>query len=78
MITSVIGVPGSELVNSLYSLNNIDQNQMSALANIAELVANYTKCVETDRFTGYATEDDLIKEAVKLHEKNSFLAGKFK
>ncbi|KAJ8318608.1 hypothetical protein KUTeg_003699 [Tegillarca granosa] len=75
MITSVIGVSGSELVNSLYSLNNIDQKQMSALANIAELVANYTKCVETNRFTGFATEHDLIQEAVKLHQKNSFLAG---
>ena len=75
VISSMLGVPAKEITDGFYFVENMDKNQLGNISHLAQLLYNYTSCIEVDRFIGYASEAELLKAAGDLHKDNKFLAG---
>ncbi|KAK3089434.1 hypothetical protein FSP39_003578, partial [Pinctada imbricata] len=64
-----------DIADSLSIVDNMDANQIGNISMLAEILSNYSSCIETDRFQGYASEQELQEAARSLHVRNNFLAG---
>ena len=45
-----------DIADSLSIVDNMDTNQIGNISMLAEILSNYSSCIETDRFHGYASE----------------------
>ncbi|ESO87425.1 hypothetical protein LOTGIDRAFT_127778, partial [Lottia gigantea] len=77
LIQSTAGVNTDELMDGLAALESdqFDMQQLNGMQTAAELLLNYTECVELSRYIGVDSEADLESESRKLLEDNNFLAG---
>lgn len=69
------GSLGDTLSGDISSLPVENVKQFTVLA---ELVVNFTKCIDLDRFVGFHSETELEEQASSLNVDNLFLAGQFK
>ncbi|XP_070186023.1 uncharacterized protein [Littorina saxatilis] len=77
ILKATLGVDSSRVSKSLDALKNQNMNtsDIKSLQLVAELVYNYTTCLDLSRFEGVADEAELEQRAFKLHENNQFLGG---
>ncbi|XP_067670801.1 uncharacterized protein [Haliotis asinina] len=80
-ITSLLkqtsGLDAKELLTGIDALEsgNFNSSSMKGMKVAADLLVNYTSCMELDRFVGAVSEEEMEKHAFKLSATNSFLAG---
>ena len=72
-----MGVDVDSILRGLDTLNgnNMNASDLKSLQMVAELVYNYTTCLDLDRFEAVATEAELETRAFELHSSNNFLGG---
>lgn len=78
MMSSAVGVDSSGLIQGLDAIQSNDFNStyIRQLSSVAEVVYNYTSCIDLDRFEAVSTEAELEKKAEMLYKNNTFLGGK--
>ena len=76
-LSATVGVSSKSLIEGLEALqaNNFDTAQLTAIQSAAEAIANYTSCINTDKFEAVDSEADLEKQAFNLSKSKHFLAG---
>lgn len=76
LIEDAIGVSGKDIVDTLLSVDEEKEKQMNSFVKLAQLIGNYTACVDSkDRFVPVDSEHELMQEAKKLEKKRLYLAG---
>ncbi|KAK6169359.1 hypothetical protein SNE40_020430 [Patella caerulea] len=77
MLKNTAGINPDSLLDGLGALDSdqITVEQLNGLQRAAQLVLNYTECIELERFIGVDSEQELLKMSKKLSEKHQFLAG---
>ncbi|GFO38867.1 ATP-binding cassette sub-family a member 1, partial [Plakobranchus ocellatus] len=77
LIESALGISANTLLSSLDAVrsDNFNTSQIDALKTAAEFVANYTSCIETNRFQAVDSEEEMEKEAFHLSKLKNFFAG---
>ncbi|KAL5018720.1 hypothetical protein ScPMuIL_004442 [Solemya velum] len=76
LLEDAVGVSGKDLVAYLLSTDEKTEKEMNSFIKVAQLIANYTSCVESEnRFIALSTEKELMSEAARLEKKQMYLAG---
>lgn len=77
VVEATAGIKSDAILKSLESLQNgnFDLSQMKNLKMAAEVIANYSSCILTNRFQPVASESEMITEAYKLTKNKTFFAG---
>ncbi|XP_050393414.2 uncharacterized protein LOC126811654 [Patella vulgata] len=77
MLKDTAGINPDSLLDGLGALDSdqLTVDQLNGLQRAAQLVVNYTECIELERFIGVDSEEELLKISKDLSEKHQFLAG---
>ncbi len=74
-VSDIVGIDGWKLVEQMESLNDLATMDMGQMNIFAELVYNFTECMDID-FIAFDTEDDMLTEAELLRHDKRLLAGR--
>ena len=77
LVSNIIGMELSEVIKQIKVLDSIDREHAYQIQRLAELVLNFTTCMEYG-LKGVDTEEELEKEAAKSAANRDLLAGKVK
>lgn len=75
MLTLVSGLTVADFDNIVHTLEHIDSDMIRGVNNVAQIVANHIRCIVSDRFKGYASEQELEEAALKQKSNDELLAG---
>ncbi|CAL1527412.1 unnamed protein product [Lymnaea stagnalis] len=77
VVEATAGIKSDAILTSLESLQSgkFDLSQIKNLKTAAEIIANYSSCILTNRFQPVASESEMITEAYKLTQNKTFFAG---
>ncbi|KAK3771496.1 hypothetical protein RRG08_059535 [Elysia crispata] len=77
LIEASLGISAKSLLSSLDAVrsDNFNVSQIDALQKAAEFAANYTSCIETNRFEFVENEAALERRAFELSKLKNFFAG---
>ncbi|RUS72525.1 hypothetical protein EGW08_019707 [Elysia chlorotica] len=77
LVEASLGISANSLLSSLDAVrsDNFNVSQIDALQKAAEFVANYTSCIETNRFEFVENEAELERRAFELSKMKNFFAG---
>ncbi|XP_046362068.2 uncharacterized protein LOC124139094 isoform X1 [Haliotis rufescens] len=80
-ITSLLkqtsGLDAKQLLTGIEALDsgNFNSSSMKGMKVAADLLVNYTSCMELERFVAAESEEEMEKMAFRLSDTNNFLAG---
>ena len=77
VLQATLGVQVDSVLEGLDTLdgNNMNSSSLKSLQLVAELVYNYSTCLDLDRFEAVATEAELERRAFELFTTKNFLGG---
>lgn len=78
LLESSLQVSSADVLNGMYKLDTLDSNEVLNISAFFRLLANYTQCINTDRFMAQSSEQDMERLALQLYQNNTYLAGKSK
>ncbi|XP_060072042.1 uncharacterized protein LOC132551915 [Ylistrum balloti] len=74
VLQSLTGMSTDNLVSGLSLLDTFNQDDLTSMEYLANMLINYTSCLEINRFKGYDTEAQVMQAAYEYGSTNNLLA----